>query len=341
MMPSLAEAVHLDQQLVQRLLALVVAAAEAGAAMAADRIDFVDEDDARRVLLRLLEHVADAAGTDADEHLDEVGARDGEERHIGFTGHRARNQRLAGAGRAHQQHAARDAAAEPLEFGRVAEKFDDLLKVLLGLVDARHVLERDAAMRLGQKLGAALAEAERLAARALHLARQENPHADQRDERQPRHQQRHEPRHAVALRARGDRDALVKEPLDQRRIARRVGLEAAAVSEGAVNLRALDQHVADLAGVDLGEKLRERDVGRRGALAGVLEQREQGKQEQNDDDPESEIAKVGVHPMGLSVSRSCPKLCPNAAAKLPSACLSSAWATAAMLCLVTSEPSTF
>ena len=41
------EAVHLHQQLVQRLLALVVAAAEARAAMAADRVDLVDEDDAR------------------------------------------------------------------------------------------------------------------------------------------------------------------------------------------------------------------------------------------------------------------------------------------------------
>ena len=55
------EAVHLDQELVQRLLALVIAAAEAGAAMAADRVDLVDEDDAGRVLLRLLEHVAHAA----------------------------------------------------------------------------------------------------------------------------------------------------------------------------------------------------------------------------------------------------------------------------------------
>ena len=45
------EAVHLDQQLVQGLLALVVAAAEAGAAMAADGVDFVDEDDAGRMLL--------------------------------------------------------------------------------------------------------------------------------------------------------------------------------------------------------------------------------------------------------------------------------------------------
>ena len=54
------EAVHLDQQLVERLLALVIAAAEPRAAMTAHRVDFVDEDDAGRVLLGLLEHVAHA-----------------------------------------------------------------------------------------------------------------------------------------------------------------------------------------------------------------------------------------------------------------------------------------
>ena len=123
------EAVHLDQQLVERLLALVVAAAEAGAAMAADGVDLVDEDDAGRVLLGLLEHVAHAGGADADEHLDEVGARDGEERHVGLAGDGAREQRLAGARRADQQRAARNAAAEPLEFLRVAQELDDLLQV--------------------------------------------------------------------------------------------------------------------------------------------------------------------------------------------------------------------
>src|SRR3954471_19077036 len=40
------EAVHLDQQLVERLLALVVPAAQAGAAVAADSVDLVHEDDA-------------------------------------------------------------------------------------------------------------------------------------------------------------------------------------------------------------------------------------------------------------------------------------------------------
>ena len=38
--------VHLDQHLVEGLLALVMAAAEPGAALAADGVDLVDEDDA-------------------------------------------------------------------------------------------------------------------------------------------------------------------------------------------------------------------------------------------------------------------------------------------------------
>ena len=112
------EAVHLDQQLVQRLLALVVAAAEARAALAADRVDFVDEHDAGRVLLRLLEHVAHARRADADEHLDEIGTGNREERHLGLAGDGPRQQRLAGAGIADHQHAARNAPAELLELGR-------------------------------------------------------------------------------------------------------------------------------------------------------------------------------------------------------------------------------
>ncbi len=55
------EAVHLDEQLVEGLLALVVPAAESGAAVTADGVDLVDEDDGRRVLLGLVEQVAHAA----------------------------------------------------------------------------------------------------------------------------------------------------------------------------------------------------------------------------------------------------------------------------------------
>ena len=78
------EAVHLHEELVQGLLALVVAAAQAGPAVATHGVDLVDEDDAGRVLLALLEEVADAGRAHPHEHLHEVGARDGEEGHVGL-----------------------------------------------------------------------------------------------------------------------------------------------------------------------------------------------------------------------------------------------------------------
>src|SRR5580692_11483185 len=75
-------------------------AISAGLTSSPSGIDFVDEYDARGVLLGLLEHVAHARSADADEHLDEVGAGDGEERHLGFARDCTRQQRLAGTGRA-------------------------------------------------------------------------------------------------------------------------------------------------------------------------------------------------------------------------------------------------
>ena len=66
------KAVHFDEQRVQGLLTLVMATAETGAAMAADRVDFIYENDARRVLLALLEEVANPACAHADKHLDEI-----------------------------------------------------------------------------------------------------------------------------------------------------------------------------------------------------------------------------------------------------------------------------
>src|ERR1035437_1144604 len=54
-----------------------------------DGVNLVDEDDAWRVPLGLIEQVADAARADANEHLDELGTGDGEEGNARFTGHRS------------------------------------------------------------------------------------------------------------------------------------------------------------------------------------------------------------------------------------------------------------
>ena len=102
--------IHLDQQLVQGLLSLVVTAAKARASVSTDCIDLVDEDNAGRVTLALLKQVAYAAGTDTDEHLHKVAARDAEKWDACFTGNGTRQQGLACARRPHHQHALGNAA---------------------------------------------------------------------------------------------------------------------------------------------------------------------------------------------------------------------------------------
>ena len=203
------EAVHLDQQLVQGLLALVMPAAQPRSAMAADGIDLVDEDDRGGVGLGLLEEVADTRGADADEHLDEVRAGDGEERDAGLAGHGAGQQGLAGAGRAVEQDALGDLGADGLELGRVLEELLDLPELLDGLLGAGDVGEGGLGQVLAQQLGLGLAEAHDLRAAALHLVHEEEQQHEDEEDREQRDQHGDQERLARDLHVVGLEGALV------------------------------------------------------------------------------------------------------------------------------------
>ena len=156
-----------------------------GAAGAAQRVEFVDEDDRRRLLARLLEQIAHPRRADADEHFDEFRAVDREERHAGLAGHRAREQRLAGARRPDQQDALRH-RARPAGHIRAGcfEKVDDFLELLLGLVDARHVLERRLGVGLDIDLRLAAPDRHQPANAALALRDAPEPEVPNAEEHQ-------------------------------------------------------------------------------------------------------------------------------------------------------------
>ena len=176
------EAVQLRQQLVQGLLPLVVAAAEAAAVAGfADGVDLVDEDDAGRHLGGLLEQVTDTAGPHAHEHLHKVRAGDGEEGDVGLPGHGLGQQGFAGARRAHQQGALGELGADLGVFAGVVEKINDLHQGLLGLVLTGHVREGDAGGFLHVDLGIGLAHAAQAPHAAAHPAHQEDQQAHHQD----------------------------------------------------------------------------------------------------------------------------------------------------------------
>src|SRR5437867_8354551 len=113
------------------------------ATVTAHGVNFIDENDARRGFLALLEHVADTRRADADEHFDEIRAANGEERDVCFARDRARQQRLARAGRANHQNAVWNTAAEFLKLFRGTQKLDKLLHFILRFLDSCDIATRD------------------------------------------------------------------------------------------------------------------------------------------------------------------------------------------------------
>ena len=156
---------------------------------------------AGRGVLGRLEHVADAAGADADEHLNEFRAADRKERHARLAGHGPGQQRLAGARRPHQQNALGHMAAEPLELFRALEEFDDFLQIVLDAFQAGDVGERDLPPRGFVALGRALAEAgENPAAAHELIARAADHEPPQPADQHQRQHQIHEQKHARVFR---------------------------------------------------------------------------------------------------------------------------------------------
>ena len=141
--------------------------------MAAHRVDFVHEDDARAVALGLIEQIAHAGRAHAHEHLHKFGTADAEERHARFAGNGLGQQRLARARAADQQHALGNARAQRDEFLRLFQELDHFLQILLGFFRAGHIFKRHRGMLAGEHARAALAERHRLIVGALRLPEHE------------------------------------------------------------------------------------------------------------------------------------------------------------------------
>ena len=151
------EAVHFHQHLIQSLLALIVTAAQTRAALTADGVDFIDEDDGRRMLLGLLKQVTHTGGTDTDVEFDEVGTGDREERNSRLAGDCLGKQSLTGTGRADEQHTLGDACAHLGKAFGVLEELDDFGKLFFFFLRTFHIGKGFAVLAVGHA-GSRLAE---------------------------------------------------------------------------------------------------------------------------------------------------------------------------------------
>ena len=171
------EAVHLDQQLVQGLLAFIMAAAQTGAALAAHGIDLIDKDDGRHGLFSFFKQVTYTGGTDTDVHFDKVRAGDGVERHTRLACAGTGQQRFTSTRRAHQQHAVGNTCAQGIELAWSLEELDDFLQFFLFFISTSHISEGRLALALLLVLDLGTADIHDAAARTATVHRHEQ-HTD-------------------------------------------------------------------------------------------------------------------------------------------------------------------
>ena len=145
------------------------------AAGSADGVNFINENQARRALARLLKHVAHPAGAHAHEHFHKIRAADAEKCGVRLAGDGFGEQRLARSGRSDHQHAFGNASAEALKFLGILQKLDEFRDFFNGLIHARHVLEGGFVAVLGQHAGLALAKTQRALAGCLDLPDEQEP----------------------------------------------------------------------------------------------------------------------------------------------------------------------
>src|SRR5262249_35038098 len=104
--------VHLDQQLIERLLTLVVPSHEwCGTARLAQSVELIDEHDTGSHGLCLRKEVSHTRRPYPYNHLDKLRAADREERHLGLPCYSTRQQCFPGPRRSDQEDTLGDAPA--------------------------------------------------------------------------------------------------------------------------------------------------------------------------------------------------------------------------------------
>ena len=177
----LVKAVHFNKQLIQRLLAFIMAATHTSTTLTTNGVNLVDEDNGRTCLFCLIKQVAHTGSAHAHEHFHKVRTRNAEERHARFTCNGTREQRFTSTRRAHQKAAARNLCSHGLIFVGICQEILDLAHFLYGFVHAGNVVKRH--------IGTLFLSLARLRLTEVHLGIRGTIHLNEEENHQARQQQ--------------------------------------------------------------------------------------------------------------------------------------------------------
>ena len=185
-------------------------------------------------------------------------------------------------------------AAQALETRRIAQKLHDFLHVFLGFVATGHIGKAHFIGRIVKHARLALSERESARLAALHLTHEENPHADQKQHREPAHKNRLQERRFFFGLAE-DLHAVFTQIVNHPQVARAGDHVGSAFDGRHRDLAALHVHAANLAVLGVLHELRvARLLGIHGRCGRVVKLPEDGKEHKCDEQPDRHAADHSV-----------------------------------------------
>src|SRR6266581_1557240 len=185
----------------------------------------------------------------------------------------------------------------------IAQEIDQLGVLLLGLFATGDVGKGDAVVGLVDHSRPGFSERKRSApSAALHLAHEENPHADEEQHREPRDEDVHEERR-LFLAFRLDLDAVLEQVRDEPDIAGRIAVDRFSVGGLRLEVAPFDHHLGDAPGLDLLHELRIVHHGL--SLLARVELVEHRHQDESDDEPDHEVLEEVIQLASFSATSAC------------------------------------
>mmetsp|Transcript_41247 Transcript_41247/g.69396 ORF Transcript_41247/g.69396 Transcript_41247/m.69396 type:complete len:317 (+) Transcript_41247:1485-2435(+) len=164
------ETIHLSQQLIDGLLAFIVATTHACTTLTTDSVQLINENDAGSLGFGLLEQVTHTRSTNTDEQLNELRSGSGEKGHSSLTCNGLSQQGLTSTRGPRKQTALGDLSAQLRVLLGALQEIHNFLQLQLGTFHASHVLEADSGLRDFLELGLGLSEIHGSPSHASHSA---------------------------------------------------------------------------------------------------------------------------------------------------------------------------
>ena len=135
------KAIHFNKKRIQSLFTLIIAAAKTRATLTPYRIDFINENNTRRIFTTLLKHITHTRRANTNKHFDKIRTAYRVKRNIGFPCYCLRKQGFTRSWRTDHENAFRNTSPDTLKLLRILKEINNFRNLLLRFITTSNIFK--------------------------------------------------------------------------------------------------------------------------------------------------------------------------------------------------------